>query len=95
MVCNGKLLIPIFSLEASALPSTYTILARTNSLLRFKFMYSGPCPETENSIVEVSVKLFGGLVSEKYIFSMATWFGGTLNSERSLGIAMSSVTELK
>ena len=72
MVCNGKLLIPIFSLEASALPSTYTILARTNSLLRFKFMYSGPCPETENSIVEVSVKLSGGLVSEKYIFSMAT-----------------------
>jgi hypothetical protein len=38
MVCNGKLLIPVFSLEASALPSTYAILARTNSLLRFKFM---------------------------------------------------------
>jgi hypothetical protein len=68
MVCNGKLLIPVFSLEVSALPPTYTILAGTNSLLRFKFMYSGPCPETVNYIVEVSVKLARGLVSEKYIW---------------------------
>lgn len=73
MLCNGKLMIPVFSLVANGLPSAFKILAFTYNRLLFKSMYSAPDPDTTISMgVSDTPILEIGLASVKYTFSTAT-----------------------
>lgn len=73
MLCNGKLMIPVFSLADNVVPSAFKILAFTYNRLLLKSMYSAPAPDTTISMgVSDAPILEIGLASVNYTFSTAT-----------------------